>query len=411
VKRPLARTAERRIARLRGELERREQELEAYRDNARVPLSLGPDRFARGVEVRAKRLEEAALAISRAKAKGDLSRLPSADELRVRWPTMTYEERRDAMAEIFDCVFVSPRTTEGVQSRLFVCLRGSGPAGLPRDNPRQTVGFKPFDPTGLPPSPRLRRRAKDWPELRLRERLAGFLQGRERWPTFREFQTADQTELWQQVERHAGERRWAKRMGVVYAPPPTDQGPWPEHRVRAELASYLEGKTSWPTTRQFAADGKQALRRAARWQGGPERWAQEMNVQLETRQRSQERWTEARIRADLAEFVGNRKDWPPRREFDAAGLARLYSAIDRAGIRDRLAADLGLYMPPGRRSFKRRWTDDGIRAALDQLIEGRETFPTVGDFRRANLMGLYVTLTREGTRRTWARRYGFDPVR
>jgi hypothetical protein len=102
-----------------------------------------------------------------------------------------------------------------------------------------------------------------------------------------------------------------------------------------------------------------------------------------------------------------RSDWPTQPEFKAAGLFALHQAIQRAGTRDRLAAELGLKVPGNRRP--KRWTEANIAAALDHLLRGRDTWPAKRDFFEAGLGSLYNLLCNTETAEGWAERYGFEP--
>jgi hypothetical protein len=399
----------RRIVRLTAEVARRERELDAYRDNPGLPLTLGDDRFADGLAVRMRRLEQARLELARAKRNAPAT-LPSVSGLRERWPSLTVDQRREHIAGVIECVFVHKSRGDAMGDRAFVCLRGRAPKDLPPDNPRGSVSTRPFDHASCPPPARLRKREPDWPEARLCTALNRFLEGRTRWPNFAEFQTAGLAPLYAQVERHAGQRHWATLNGLCYDPPGDQVRGWTEERIRAELGRYLKKRTSWPSSRQFKNDGRSKLRNAVKWLGGPEHWAQEMGVRFGPRQRPFQPWTYARIKSELAALTDGRDDWPSHTEFVAAGRLNLYETIRLRNLREQLADELRLRLPPRRHTPPRRWTEPAIRAALDALTAGRDNWPSRRDFDAANLTGLYVTLYTTGTRDEWARRYGL-PVR
>lgn len=197
---------------------------------------------------------------------------------------------------------------------------------------------------------------------------------------------------------------------MPYAAPRHQSDPWPEWRIRAELRTYLEGRTVWPSFQQFARDGRTALRLSVRWSGGAERWACEMGVELPPRRAPNQRWTHARMKADLARFVGDRDDWPPRREFYAAGLGALYSAIRSRQAREGLAAELGLRLPQGQVYGRTRWTDEAITSALEAFLDGRDAWPTRDEFREAGLGTVHRILAETGTREKWASSAEFDLV-
>jgi site-specific DNA recombinase len=397
--------AARRLERLKQEVDRRVRELEAYRDNDRLPTTIGPNRFARGLAVRARRLEQARLELSRAQVEASTPRLPSLGELRQQWPSMSLDQRRAAIAQVIDCAFVTDAIRRGIEARLYVCAPGRAPAGLPPPNPRGPLETRPFDPSTCAPSLRLRKSA-DWSDARLRSELRRFLAGRTRWPSFPEFQSAGKAALHEQVERHGGPRRWAELFNVPYHPPPDQVGTWSKRRIRRELATYLKDKARWPSCRTFAADGQGQLRKAIRWFGGPEYWAREFGLDLPPRYGRTQRWTYARIKSELLEFVGDRPDWPALSEFEAAGLNKLYNAIRASGARERLAAELGLWHPQGRVYARPQWPHAAIKAALDDLLAGRTTWPSQREFRLAGLSGLYGHLYRTRGRDMWAREYG-----
>jgi hypothetical protein len=114
------------------------------------------------------------------------------------------------------------------------------------------------------------------------------------------------------------------------------------------------------------------------------------------------------MKEGVARFAEGRSEWPTKGEFNVAGLAPLYQAINRFQARKGIAADLGLRLPPGRRLITSpRWTEPATRAALDALLDGRTTWPTNSEFRQAGLMGLCRRLNRSGTIGFWRRQYGF----
>jgi hypothetical protein len=186
---------------------------------------------------------------------------------------------------------------------------------------------------------------------------------------------------------HAGSRRWS------------------EDRVRSELKSYLSAHESWPTRETFIRDGREQLRRAIYWFGGAGHWARQMGIPIDRRRDHGEPWTYLRMRREVASLVAGRTDWPTRSEFKAAGLAGLYEAISAKQVREQLARDLGLRLRP----VPKPWTDQRIAAALDPLLEGRDTWPSWSEFRDAGLSNLDHALQQRRLRDTWAQRYGLPP--
>jgi hypothetical protein len=338
------------------------------------------------------------------------AQLPVPAELRERWQSMTAEHRREAIAGLIECVFVH-RGRKRPRERLAVCLRGRAPHGLPPFNLRQPVQTKPFDPAECSPTASLQKEP-EWTETQLRETLEPFLNQRTQWPSFPDFQAAGLGLVYMQVEHHGGPRRWAKLLGMPYAPPGAEIDVWPDERIRKELSAFVGGASIWPAYNEFTRARKLRLRRAIKWTGGPERWAEEIGVRLPPNRWEVEHWSYARIREGVATFTADRSDFPARPEFYAAGLGRLYQAIHRAHVRDRLSVELGLALPPGRKILKKvRWTEPAIKTALDELVIGRTTWPSRRDFKGAGLGGLDEALQRSGTRQAWADRYGLPVQR
>jgi hypothetical protein len=62
--------------------------LERYRDNDRAAVTLGPERYADGLDQRARSLEHALLALGAARDRADPDPLGTAEALEQRWSTM-----------------------------------------------------------------------------------------------------------------------------------------------------------------------------------------------------------------------------------------------------------------------------------------------------------------------------------
>jgi DNA invertase Pin-like site-specific DNA recombinase len=405
-------SAELRLERLQEDVRRREQEFAHYRDNPSLPGRIGPDRFAEGLAVRARRLDRARAAASRALVTADTPKLPAAAELRARWPTMNLDERRAAIAQVVDCVFVDRNTRLPPHRRFHVCLHGDGPAGLRPYACRKRATVRPFDPSTVRPSARLRRREPDLSENQLRSAFAPLLDQMDRWPNFRELQAAGLAHLHLHLNRHGGAQRVAERFGVPFTEGTRDlAGRWSEERIRAELKDYLADRNEWPPYKQFTADGKNALRKAVNWFGGPERWAPELGVHLRPNRRTHRRWSYIQMREEVARLTRSQTNWPSEADFENAGLSGMHRVMRNRGIREQLMTELGL-SPPDRSTYRpTRWTDDAITQALDGFLAGYATWPTKWEFDRAGLGGLGWTFDRRGEKfmRKWAERYGFEP--
>jgi DNA invertase Pin-like site-specific DNA recombinase len=403
-----------RLAHVEQAAAQRGHELDAYRDNSRLPATLGQERFAAGLAVRVRRLDAARLAVIQARRGASPVPLLAAAELRESWPSLTATERREAMAEVIDGVFVSRGRRRPVEERVFVVLRGHVSVDLPnmsQQHRRLPVG--PFETADFPPPPRLRP-TRDWSKTKVDRELRAFLDGRDRWPNFAEFQAAGLVVLWEQVQRHGGSLRWAGRCGLPFVTPDRAGHVWTDERIRARLAQFLAGKNEWPSFQEFRAAGLGQLRRAVTTKGGPLRWAELMGVEVPPRRVSHMRWAYPRMLEEVEKLAAGDGQFPTCRRFREAGLGGLAVAIHKRGLSDQIVTDLRI-RPRARRSPRPDWTDETIRAALDGFLQGRRTWPTTTEFRAAGLDSIYANLYRNGTRDQWAKEYGIaarpEPVR
>jgi hypothetical protein len=125
---------------------------------------------------------------------------------------------------VIECVFVS-RGRGAPEERIFVCLRGDAPTDL--DDAPTAEDIRPFDPRTCRRSPRLSAtHRKRWPEQRLRREVAEFLDGRERWPTYGEFQASGRGLLYHHVRLHGGWARWARAFAFPWDHYPRSSRRW-----------------------------------------------------------------------------------------------------------------------------------------------------------------------------------------
>ena len=413
------RPAFRRIERLRAKCLDRQAELAAYRDNAQLPLTLGPRRFAEGIAVRVKRTELARAELARAELSLPTPLFPPTHELRASWGSLDSEKRRSFIAQVIECVFVMKARSPTGQ-RLHACIRGDAPTDLPGAYERPYRHRPPFDASAHQPGALVAKAEAPRSAQRVRADLKRFVEGRTRWPSFSDFQAAGAGLLYDEAKRHGGDLYWARELEVRFEWPRWRSGAWSEDRIRSELTRYLGPSGVFPSGAQFVRDGERRLLQAVRWYGGTERWASEMGVTFLPGLGARSSWTYDRIRTEIEQLCVGRATWPTKKEFDAVGLQCLYETVRRKGLREQLASELGLMVPPHRRylsgpASRRRWTNDAIRAALDPLVDGQRVFPTRQQLRVAGLSGLDKVLTRTHTRRAWADVYGLplprDPQR
>lgn len=205
--------------------------------------------------------------------------------------------------------------------------------------------------------------------------------------------------------------------------------PWDEESVRSELTEFLTGRERWPTYEQFIQGGAKGLRDALYRFGGVEYWAREMGLPGGDRAPGGVRhWTDEAIRQTLAEFFGDREDWPSQREFDQAGLHALREALRHYGGPERWAKEMGVVLPPGMaRSIARRrlpatptdkpprmwppWDEQRIARELEAFLHEHTEWPRHREFLEAGRKQLYGAVLRNGGTRKWARRMGVKWVK
>jgi hypothetical protein len=371
---------------------------------------LGLERFEAGLEVRTRRHERALLAVAAARRELASPDLPDPAELRERWPTLGLHERRDLIGALIDCAFVLPPPGPA-EKRLVVCGRGQAPDDLPASAAQwrtRSPRARPFDPAQCRGSIRLRSNAtRRWSEQQVRAAVEPFLAGRSNWPTFPEFQAAGLGLVHRQIDLRGGPSLWARDYGLPRECLQYRLGAWSDDRIRHELKQFLAGRSDWPTKQEFDAAGKVTLRRVLDGFGGQERWAGEFGLQIPRQRRRLHSWTDEQIEAELRRFTAGTRRWPTRREFEEAGLRSLYNAIMCRGARKPLAKKLGLRVLPSYARLPILWSDQAIERALNDLLEGRDSWPTWTEFVAADLNRLYQAISRSpGGHDAWACRYG-----
>ena len=323
------------------ETERREaavatakEDLVSYRDNIGLQRTLGPESFEAGLAKRHTAVERALLELARARQgrrqpKLDLGRLEQS------WPSMSWQERREALGELIDFVVVK-RGSGPVIDRAWIFRRGEGP--VVSGPQRRIESFKP----PRRGSAKLRK-PRCWPAKRIETELREFLGEQTTWPTYLEFAGAGRARLHAQVYRYGGPYYWGQRLGVKIRPSSVR---WSQARVRDALAPFLAGKERWPTRREFTAAGLSAVRDAAINRGGIAHWAEQFELPHASRPRR--RWPPEQIEAQLKRLIDEREFFPSRDEFIAADLDKLYGAVLRHGGIPYWASRLGLTVAAGR---------------------------------------------------------------
>jgi hypothetical protein len=254
----------------------------------------------------------------------------------------------------------------------------------------------------------------EWSDARIRRELEEFLRDASEWPSYRAFQRAGRQTLRDQVTHSGGPRLWAKRLGLIYPERKPGYVPrWTEERVRADLDQFLRSWERWPSRLEFEAAGQQALRDAVRRLGGSARWAAEFGLPLQNlKSGSNLVWTDERIEAELRGVLDGRDAWPTRRELARVGSFGLATAVAQRGGTAYWARRLGFEVPPrAGMGGRRRWTDERIRAELEEFCRDRTTWPTEREFFAAGKSKLYSAACHYGGTPRWAAQLGLVQTR
>ena len=126
-----------------------DHELRLFRDEPRILAALGAERFAEGLEIRAKALDEANRALADARRR---SSLPFGDltpgDLQAAWPTLSVEERRALISAALDAVVVRAVRGSGravpLEERVLLVWAGEAPDDLPRRGRRVPLAQFPW---------------------------------------------------------------------------------------------------------------------------------------------------------------------------------------------------------------------------------------------------------------------------
>lgn len=265
----------RRLDALKDKCEQAEASVVSYRDNYRLHSILGDERFEAGLEARLKARERAVMRLVAETRRIEAPVLPPAEEMEDQWPTLSIEQRRQAIAEVIDCVFVW-RGRRNVLERTHICYRGSAPFELPRPGAFRTRTRSinrdelPEQPPLFPPHP--------WPKARMRTELEEFLDGRKRWPAASVFYREGRGPLYARIVRTGGPAHWARRVG---ADPPrgcTGLSEWNAADARATLAGLVRGRSRFLSAREFLEGGHGSLYGWLSRNGGLDYWASEFGV-------------------------------------------------------------------------------------------------------------------------------------
>jgi hypothetical protein len=137
--------------------------------------------------------------------------------------------------------------------------------------------------------------------------------------------------------------------------------------------------------------------------GGPYWWGPRFGIEIPERFVI---WNEERVRGALRPFLRGREAFPSEAEFAQAGLRSLRRAVDTHGGGIGYWSDeFGL----ASRDAAGGWSKEEIRHQLEDLLSGREHFPTQKEFQEAGKMRLFNAIRRNGGPAYWQRRFEIQP--
>lgn len=121
-------------------------------------------------------------------------------------------------------------------------------------------------------------------------------------------------------------------------------------------------------------------------------------------------WTEARIRHELQEFLEGATEWPSYRDFQRSGRQHLRNQVTKCGGARLWAKRLGLAYPERKPGYATRWTEERVRAELEEFLRGWDYWPSRLEFEAAGRKPLRDAIRRLGGPERWAAELGL-PLR
>jgi DNA invertase Pin-like site-specific DNA recombinase len=263
-----------RLRQLQAELQQDENELDAYRDRPRIVEALGEERYVQGLRTRMRAVDLSMQALAIEERRIQACQLPSASELEDQWPALTVEERRNALGEFVDCVFVARGWGE-IGDRVSLYFRGEEPSDLPGRGWKRRAPAS-FDRRKL--KRRRLRRPPRWSKAKIRERLEAALEGLSEWPLPEEFTRTGNGPLYAQVIRTGGPEHWAIRMNKGRPSARQGIGQWNRRLAQRTLRDFVRGRKVFPTQRDFSDSGYRGLYAWLQKHGGMGYWAAECGL-------------------------------------------------------------------------------------------------------------------------------------
>ncbi len=236
-----------------------------------------------------------------------------------------------------------------------------------------------------------------------------------KFPTVAEIRKAHGDSFYNAMRDFGGTEVWARTCGFVPRRPGRPKGAtsknisWTDERIRAELAVFLHGRTTWPRLREFRDADLERLHTACLRHGGLPRWAREFDLPAPA-ERPDRRTPEHEVKQRLMTFLSQRSvaSWPGINEFRQAGEYGLLKQVYLHGGHARWAKELGYPDPTGRTST-RGYDHTRVYMELSLLVDklGLQTrMPTEEEFSAHKAKRLANAIDRLGGPDAWAQMLG-----
>lgn len=123
----------------------------------------------------------------------------------------------------------------------------------------------------------VRRGTVIWSEALIHDALAPLLGGRTKWPSRAEFEAKGMMAVFSALKSHGGVAYWARQFGVVCQAPKRRR--WSEEEIERELREFAGGRDRFPSYSEFQEAGLMKLYSAASRYGGTAYWAQRLGLE------------------------------------------------------------------------------------------------------------------------------------
>lgn len=179
---------------------------------------------------------------------------------------------------------------------------------------------------------------------------------------------------------------------------------WTPERIDRELRLALRDRPDWPPVREWEAAGKGALYAAVCRCGGPDYWAARLGVEKLDRL-GRKPYSDDQARADAEVLIERLGHLPGPKRMRQEGFSRLASWVTkRYGSTENYARSVGLSDDVERPP---KWRDARLEQELRAFVGPDATaFPTSRQFDEAERSDLRVAVSKHGGALAWSRRLG-----